>query len=177
MRESDNLHVDGDVTFTLAESYGFCWGVERAVQMAYEARKQFPDSNLWITNEIIHNPTVNDRLGEMGVQFIEETEAGKDFSGCQEGEVVILPAFGASVHEMKLLDDKGVNIVDTTCPWVSKVWNAVDAHTRKEFTSIIHGKWAHEETIATASFAKTYLVVKDMKEGNYVCDYVLNGGD
>ena len=172
MRESDNLHVDGDVTFTLAESYGFCWGVERAVQMAYEARKQFPDSNLWITNEIIHNPTVNDRLGEMGVQFIEETEAGKDFSGCQEGEVVILPAFGASVHEMKLLDDKGVNIVDTTCPWVSKVWNAVDAHTRKEFTSIIHGKWAHEETIATASFAKTYLVVKDMKEGNYVCDYV-----
>ena len=177
MRESGNVHVDGDVTFKLAEAYGFCWGVERAVQMAYEAKKQFPDANLWITNEIIHNPTVNDRLGEMGVQFIEETAEGKDFSGCKEGEVVILPAFGASVHEMKLLNDKGVNIVDTTCPWVSKVWNAVDAHTRKEFTSIIHGKWAHEETIATASFAKTYLVVKDMKEAQYVCDYVLDGGD
>ena len=177
MRENSNVHVDGDVTFKLAEAYGFCWGVERAVQMAYEAKKQFPDANLWITNEIIHNPTVNDRLGEMGVQFIEETADGKDFSGCKEGEVVILPAFGASVHEMKLLNDKGVNIVDTTCPWVSKVWNAVDAHTRKEFTSIIHGKWAHEETIATASFAKTYLVVKDMKEAQYVCDYVLEGGD
>ena len=98
MRESGNVHVDGDVTFKLAEAYGFCWGVERAVQMAYEAKKQFPDANLWITNEIIHNPTVNDRLGEMGVQFIEETAEGKDFSGCKEGEVVILPAFGASVH-------------------------------------------------------------------------------
>ena len=175
MRENGNVHVDGDVTFKLAEAYGFCWGVERAVQMAYEAKKQFPDANLWITNEIIHNPTVNDRLGEMGVQFIEETADGKDFSGCKEGEVVILPAFGASVHEMKLLNDKGVNIVDTTCPWVSKVWNAVDAHTRKEFTSIIHGKWAHEETVATAFLRRTYLVVKDMKEAQYVVDYILEG--
>ena len=112
-----------------------------------------------------------------GVKFIEETSEGKDFSGVQDGEVVILPAFGASVHEMKLLAEKGVSIVDTTCPWVSKVWNAVDGHKRKEFSSIIHGKWAHEETVATASFAGTYLVVKDMKEAIYVSDYIMKGGD
>jgi 4-hydroxy-3-methylbut-2-enyl diphosphate reductase len=165
------------LTFKLADAYGFCWGVERAVQMAYEARKQFPQSKLWITNEIIHNPTVNERLSEMGVNFIEETSGEKDFSGVNAGDVVILPAFGASVHEMKFLADKGANIVDTTCPWVSKVWNAVDTHKRKEFTSIIHGKYSHEETVATASFATTYLVVKDMKEANYVRDYILNGGN
>jgi len=165
------------LTFKLADAYGFCWGVERAVQMAYEARKQFPESKLWITNEIIHNPTVNERLSEMGVNFIKETSGEKDFSGVNAGEVVILPAFGASVHEMKFLADKGANIVDTTCPWVSKVWNAVDTHKRKEFTSIIHGKYSHEETVATASFATTYLVVKDMKEANYVRDYILNGGN
>jgi 4-hydroxy-3-methylbut-2-enyl diphosphate reductase len=170
------LSKDG-ITFKLADAYGFCWGVERAVQMAYEARKQFPESKLWITNEIIHNPTVNERLSEMGVNFIEETNAGKDFTGVKSGEVVILPAFGASVHEMKFLADKGANIVDTTCPWVSKVWNAVDTHKRKDFTSIIHGKYSHEETVATTSFATTYLVVKDMKEANYVRDYILKGGN
>jgi len=114
----------------------------------------------------------------MGVNFIAEVPAGtdKDFSGVQAGEVVILPAFGASVHEMKLLDEKGVQIVDTTCPWVSKVWNAVDTHARKAHTSIIHGKWAHEETIATASFATTFLIVKNLKEAQFVCDYITQGG-
>ena len=177
MRSEGFEHVNGDVTVKLADAYGFCWGVERAVQMAYEARKQYPDSKLWITNEIIHNPTVNKRLKDMDVNFIEEKDGVKDFSGVQESEVVILPAFGASVHEMKLLSEKGVYIVDTTCPWVSKVWNAVDAHTRKEYTSIIHGKWAHEETVATASFAGVYLIVKDFNEAQYVCDYILKGGD
>ena len=177
MRETGFSYVQDGVTLKLADAYGFCWGVERAVQMAYEARKQYPTENLWITNEIIHNPTVNDKLKDMGVNFIEETADGKDFSGVKKGEVVILPAFGASVHEMKLLAERGVSIVDTTCPWVSKVWNSVDSHKRKSFTSIIHGKWAHEETVATVSFAGTYLVVKDMKEAQYVVDYILKGGD
>ena len=175
MKENNFVHVEGEVTVKLADSYGFCWGVERAVQMCYEARKQYPTEKMWITNEIIHNPTVNMRLSEMGVNFIEEKGGVKNFEPVQSGEVVVLPAFGASIHEMKLLAEKGVSIVDTTCPWVSKVWNAVDTHARKEFTSIIHGKYAHEETVATASFAKTYLVVKDMKEASWVCDYILNG--
>jgi len=177
MKANGMTYARDGVTFKLADAYGFCWGVERAVQMAYEARKQFPQSKLWITNEIIHNPTVNERLSEMGVNFIEEKAGTKDFSGVKSGEVVILPAFGASVHEMKFLADKGANIVDTTCPWVSKVWNAVDVHKRKDFTSIIHGKYSHEETVATTSFATTYLVVKDMKEANYVRDYILKGGN
>ena len=101
MKENGFAYVEDGITFKLADAYGFCWGVERAVQMAYEARKQFPEAKLWITNEIIHNPTVNERLSEMGVNFVEETSDGKDFSGVKSGEVVILPAFGASVHEMK----------------------------------------------------------------------------
>merc|ERR1719261_1978888 len=108
MREEGFMHKRGDVTIKLAKAYGFCWGVERAVQMAYEARKRFPEKELWITNEIIHNPTVNERLSEMGVRFIRETESdGKDFSGVREGDVVILPAFGASVHEMKFWRTEG----------------------------------------------------------------------
>ena len=165
--------VDG-ATVKLAEAYGFCWGVERAVQMAYEARNAYPGRQIHITNEIIHNPTVNDRLDEMGVMFIEAGEDGeKDFSAVGEGHVVILPAFGASVHEMKLLQDRGTFIVDTTCPWVSKVWSAVEMQTRKDLTSIIHGKYAHEETIATASFAGDYIVVKNPDEAQIVIDYIL----
>eukprot|EP00887_Chlorella_sp_A99_P004324 scaffold15.g4324.t1 len=225
MRESGNVWRQGEVAVKLAQAYGFCWGVERAVQMAYEARKAYPTQRLHITNEIIHNPSVNQRLKEMDVNFIDTVEGEKDFSGVREGEVVILPAFGASVQEMHLLNERRVQIVDTTCPWVSKarepghgcgqrrggareaaaargagearrgarrgrgagrrgarparlrVWNAVDNQTRKGHTSIIHGKWAHEETIATASFAGTYLIVKDLGEAQYVCDYVLRGGD
>ncbi|EFN56438.1 hypothetical protein CHLNCDRAFT_59658 [Chlorella variabilis] len=178
MREQGYAWRQGDVNVKLAEAYGFCWGVERAVQMAYEARRAYPGQRLHITNEIIHNPSVNQRLKEMDVQFIDEgADGGKDFSGVKEGEVVILPAFGASVQEMRLLNDRNVQIVDTTCPWVSKVWNAVDNQARKGHTSIIHGKWAHEETIATASFAGTYLIVKDLKEAQYVCDYIMHGGD
>ena len=179
MRESGFEHVDGDVTVYLAQSYGFCWGVERAVQMAYEARKTYPGRKLWITNEIIHNPAVNGRLREMQVNFIEADKATglKDFSPVAPGDVVILPAFGASVQELQLLNDTGVQIVDTTCPWVSKVWNAVDVMKKKTYTSIIHGKWQHEETVATSSFASDYVVVKDLKEAQYVADYILKGGD
>lgn len=113
----------------------------------------------------------------MDIDIIEDkTGSGKDFSGVQANDVVILPAFGASVSEMQLLSDKQVQLVDTTCPWVSKVWNAVDNQSRKDHTSIIHGKYSHEETVATASFATTYLVVRDIKEAQYVANYITNGG-
>ncbi|KAL6777839.1 IDS1 [Auxenochlorella protothecoides x Auxenochlorella symbiontica] len=178
MRETGNTWQQAGITVILAEAYGFCWGVERAVQMAYEARHRYPDAELHITNEIIHNPSVNDRLREMGVHFIATRDDGlKDFSRVAAGDVVILPAFGAAVGEMKDLHERGVQIVDTTCPWVSKVWNAVDNQARKGHTSIIHGKWAHEETVATASFAGTYLIVKDLAEAEWVCDFMVNGGD
>lgn len=177
IRNNNYKITQGDVNIRLAEAFGFCWGVERAVAMAYETRTHFPTETIWITNEIIHNPSVNQRLKEMNVGFIPVIDNQKDFSVVNSGEVVILPAFGASVGEMKLLNDKGCTIVDTTCPWVSKVWNSVEKHKKRSYTSIIHGKYKHEETVATSSFAGTYLVVLNMEEANYVSDYILNGGN
>nr|UIB01911.1 4-hydroxy-3-methylbut-2-enyl-diphosphate reductase 2 [Pinus massoniana] len=175
LKENNNEYTWGNVTVKLAESFGFCWGVERAVQIAYEARKQFPDQKLWITNEIIHNPTVNQRLKEMQIEDIPVMEEGKKFDVVNNDDVVILPAFGAALSEMQILDEKGVKIVDTTCPWVSKVWNTVEKHKKESFTSVIHGKKGHEETVATSSFAGKYIIVKDIKEATYVCDYILAG--
>ena len=177
IRDRDYSYSRGEVTIRLAESFGFCWGVERAVAMAYETRQHFPTEKIWITNEIIHNPSVNQRLREMNVGFIQVIDNQKDFSVVDRGDVVILPAFGASVQEMQLLNDKGCKIVDTTCPWVSKVWTSVEKHKKRDFTSIIHGKYAHEETVATSSFADCYLVVLNLEQAKYVTNYILNGGD
>ena len=177
IRDNNYQLTKGDVTIRLAEAFGFCWGVERAVAMAYETRQHFPQEQIWITNEIIHNPSVNQRLREMEVKFIAVENGKKDFSVVDSGDVVILPAFGASVSEMQILNDKGCTIVDTTCPWVSKVWNSVEKHKKRNYTSIIHGKYKHEETVATSSFADKYLVVLNMEQAQYVCDYILNGGD
>ncbi|MBH8553766.1 4-hydroxy-3-methylbut-2-enyl diphosphate reductase [Nostocaceae cyanobacterium CENA357] len=167
----------GNVTIRLAQAFGFCWGVERAVSMAYETRKHFPTERIWITNEIIHNPSVNQRMQEMEVKFIPVATGQKDFSVVETGDVVVLPAFGASVQEMQILNDKGCKIVDTTCPWVSKVWNTVEKHKKGDYTSIIHGKYKHEETVATSSFAGKYLIVLNLQEANYVANYILNGGN
>ncbi|MGF1461555.1 MAG: 4-hydroxy-3-methylbut-2-enyl diphosphate reductase [Leptolyngbyaceae cyanobacterium] len=177
IRDNNYVLTEGDVTIYLAKSFGFCWGVERAVAMAYETRQHFPTERIWITNEIIHNPGVNQRLRDMNVHFIEVVNDQKDFSGVAAGDVLILPAFGASVQEMQLLNDKGCIIVDTTCPWVSKVWNTVEKHKKKDYTSIIHGKYKHEETVATSSFAKTYLVLLNLDEAQYVADYILHRSD
>ncbi len=173
LRSHGHLLVEGRLTVRLAEAFGFCWGVERAVAMAYETRRHYPSERLWITNEIIHNPSVNAHLREMNVQFIPVEEGVKDFSEVASGDVVILPAFGATVQEMQLLNERGCHIVDTTCPWVSKVWNTVEKHKKHAFTSIIHGKVKHEETLATSSFAGTYLVVLDLNEAQMVSDYIL----
>ena len=177
IRDNDYRLSHGRLNIRLAEAFGFCWGVERAVAMAYETRKHYPEERIWITNEIIHNPSVNDHLREMNVEFIDVDEGVKDFSGVASGDVVILPAFGATVQEMQLLNERGCHIVDTTCPWVSKVWNTVEKHKKHTFTSIIHGKVKHEETLATSSFAGTYLVVLDLKEAQMVANYILGKGD
>lgn len=177
--KTNNFVIKKDeVTVHLAKDFGFCWGVERSIALAYEAVQHFPGKTVHITNELIHNPEVNDRLHDMNVQFIQKVDdTKKDFSTVGEGDVVILPAFGASFEEMSFLHSKNVDIVDTTCPWVSKVWNTVDKHQKEGLTSIIHGKYAHEETVATVSFCEDYICVKDMKEAEMVADYIVNGGD
>ena len=177
IRDNGYLLEHGRLRVKLAEAFGFCWGVERAVAMAYETRRHYPNESIWITNEIIHNPSVNDHLRNMNVRFISAEKGIKDFSSVKEGDVVILPAFGATVQEMKLLHERGCHIIDTTCPWVSKVWHTVEKHKKHEFTSIIHGKVKHEETLATSSFAGTYLVVLDLEEAQYVSEYILGNGD
>ncbi len=177
LRHNGNEMRHGRLHVKLAQAFGFCWGVERAVAMAYETRRHYPKERIWITNEIIHNPSVNDHLRMMNVLFISAEDGVKDFSGVSEGDVVILPAFGATVQEMQLLHERGCHIIDTTCPWVSKVWHTVEKHKKHSFTSIIHGKFKHEETLATSSFAETYLVILDLEEAQYVADYILGKGD
>jgi 4-hydroxy-3-methylbut-2-enyl diphosphate reductase len=169
--------VSGRFTILLAQAFGFCWGVDRAVSMAYETRKFFPDKKIWITNEIIHNPLVNSHLKDMQIEFLPvEADGRKNFELISPGEVVIIPAFGASVAEIDDLSSKGCEIVDTTCPWVSRVWVRIMKYADGKYTALIHGKYNHEETIATASRAKKYLIVQNLDEAKWVCDYVLNGG-
>ena len=177
IRENNFTYQEGRLKIQLAKSFGFCWGVERAVAMAYETRRHYPKETIWMTNEIIHNPSVNNHLSRMNVKIISAKNGIKDFSAVSHGDVVILPAFGATVQEMQLLHEKECHIIDTTCPWVSKVWHTVEKHKKHTFTSIIHGKYKHEETLATRSFAGDYLVVFDLEEAEYVANYILGNGD
>jgi 4-hydroxy-3-methylbut-2-enyl diphosphate reductase len=163
------------VTFRLAQEYGMCWGAERSIELALAATKKFPEKRKHITNELLHNPGVNQMLEDSGIEFIEKFDGNaKDFSNVKEGDVVILPAFGATLAEMQYLEEKGVTTVDTTCPWVSRVWNAVDKQVTKGMTTVIHGKYAHEEAIATASYCDNYIMVKDINEAEYLCNYILS---
>jgi len=178
LRAAGNQLKNGRVTIRLAGAFGFCWGVERAVSMAYETRQHFPDRQIYITNEIIHNPLVNENLQKKAVNFLPFREDGsKDFSKITPADVVILPAFGASAQELTTLIDIGCEIVDTTCPWVSRVWNRVAKYEQAQFTAIIHGKYNHEETIATASRAKRFLILQNLAEAKWVCNYILTGGE
>src|SRR2546428_8197888 len=176
------LHT-GAVTFLLAREFGFCYGVDRAVEYAYETRKKFPDRTIYLVGEIIHNPHVNARLREMGILFLRDADGvGPDLGAVRPGDVVILPAFGVTVQEMDRLKSSGCILVDTTCGSVLNVWKNVDRFSSTGFTALIHGKYAHEETRATASRTSQYgdgryLVVRDRQEARGVCDYIRGGGD
>jgi 4-hydroxy-3-methylbut-2-enyl diphosphate reductase len=157
------LSADG-ITIKLAKEFGFCYGVERAIDLAYAARKVFPDKPIYILGEIIHNPEVNDQLREMGVRFLAGKEKNADIEELKQGDVVIIPAFGAEMATMDQLKAKGCVFVDTTCGDVMSVWKRVRQYANESVTSIIHGKAWHEETKATSSRATAsgkghYLVV------------------
>jgi 4-hydroxy-3-methylbut-2-en-1-yl diphosphate reductase len=173
----------GPLTFRLAREFGFCYGVDRAVDYAYETRVKFPDRRLFLVGEIIHNPHVNRKLREMGVEFLVRAEdGGFDFSRLGADDVVILPAFGVTMGDFERLRGIGCVLVDTTCGSVLNVWKRVEGYARDGHTAVIHGKHYHEETKATASQVMKhpggrYLVVFDMAEARIVCDFIERGGD
>jgi 4-hydroxy-3-methylbut-2-en-1-yl diphosphate reductase len=168
----------GPLTFRLAREFGFCYGVDRAVEYAYEARSKFPDRRIRLVGEIIHNPHVNARLGEMGIEILYRGAGGEfDFSAVSPDEVILMPAFGVTVEDFRRLRQRGCVLVDTTCGSVLNVWKRVESYARDGFTAVIHGKHYHEETRATASQVTKYpggryLVVLDMAEARLVCDYI-----
>ena len=173
----------GDLTFRLAREFGFCYGVDRAVEYAYETRTKFPDARVFLVGEIIHNPHVNAKLRSMGVEFLHRTESGEfDFSGIVAADVVLMPAFGVTVKDFQRLRDLGCVLVDTTCGSVLNVWKRVESYARDGFTALIHGKAYHEETKATSSQVTKYpggqyVVVRDMAEARLVCDYIEGRGE
>jgi len=173
----------GPLTFRLAKEFGFCYGVDRAVEYAYETRAKFPGRQLYLVGEIIHNPHVNARLEQMGVQFLQRGSDGEfDFSRLTPEDVVIMPAFGVTIRDFERLRALGSVLVDTTCGSVLNVWKRVDLYARDGYTAVIHGKHYHEETKATASQvtkypAGRYLVVYDMAEARLVCEFIEGRGD
>jgi 4-hydroxy-3-methylbut-2-enyl diphosphate reductase len=169
----------GDVTIRLAREFGFCYGVERAVEYAYQTRRKFPDRKVFLVGEIIHNPLVNGRLTEMGVEILMRPEptGSFDFTRVQPNDVVIMPAFGVTIDDFAALREVGCVLVDTTCGSVLNVWKRVESYARDGFTALIHGKYYHEETRATASQVGKYsdghyIIVRNMDEARVVCDYI-----
>ena len=177
LRANDYHLAAGDITITLAREFGFCYGVERAVEYAYQARRKFPDKRIYLVGEIIHNPHVNARLGEMGIEILMPGPEGFDFGGVRAEDVVIMPAFGVTIGDFEALRAIGCVLVDTTCGSVLNVWKRVESYARDGFTALIHGKYYHEETRATASQVRKYpggqyLVVRNMDEAQLVCGYI-----
>ena len=177
------LSADGRLTIKLAKEFGFCYGVERAIDLAYAARKVFPSPKpIYLLGEIIHNPEVNDQIRNMGIQTMPPKPTEEEMARLGAEDVVIIPAFGTEVSTRKKLQEKGCIMVDTTCGDVMTVWKRVRQYSKESVTSIIHGKAKHEETKATTSQATAYgaghyLVVYDLAETDCVCNYILNGGN
>jgi 4-hydroxy-3-methylbut-2-enyl diphosphate reductase len=182
IRDAGYTLAAGDVTIHLAKEFGFCYGVERTVQYAYETLLQFPGRRIFITDEIIHNPYVNERLIERGMRFL----FGRYACGVKVGElttedIVLLPAFGVTTSMLTDLKERHCVLVDTTCGSVLNVWKNVEKYARDGFTAVVHGKYDHEETRATVSQALKYpngryIVVRDLPEARIVCDYIERGG-
>jgi 4-hydroxy-3-methylbut-2-enyl diphosphate reductase len=164
------------LTIVLAREFGFCYGVDKAIDFAYQTRAQFPDKSIFLTAEIIHNPRVNRRLREMGLRFLSGQYQDADFETPQAGDVVLLPAFGATVEEVAQFRERGCIVVDTTCGSVVHVWKRVEKYAKDGFTALIHGKYAHEETRATASQVTAhhgqFLIVRDLNETQIVCEVI-----
>src|SRR3989475_6270891 len=182
IRASGHILSAGDLTIKLAKEFGFCYGVERAIDLAYAARRAYPDRRIFLLGEIIHNPEVNDQIRRLGIVTIAGKPGDDEINQLRPEDLVIIPAFGTEVATRKKLEEKGCLFVDTTCGDVMSVWKRVRQYSKDSVTSIIHGKAWHEETKATSSQARAsggghYLVVFTLAETDYVCNYIVNGGD
>jgi len=182
IRAQGNILSAGDLTVKLAKEFGFCYGVERAIDLAYAARRAYPNQRIFLLGEIIHNPEVNDQIRRMGIVTIASKPNDDEINQLKPEDIVIIPAFGTEVLTRRKLEEKGCLFVDTTCGDVMSVWKRVRQYSKDAVTSIIHGKAWHEETKATSSQARAnggghYLVVFTLAETDYVCDYIMNGGN
>jgi 4-hydroxy-3-methylbut-2-en-1-yl diphosphate reductase len=179
IKAGDFTYRSGRLTVRLAREFGFCYGVDRAVDYAYQTRRRFPDRAVFLTGEIIHNPHVNDQLRAMGIGFL--SDPGESIERLGTDDVVILPAFGVTVNMLQQLEQRGCTLIDTTCGSVLNVWKNVRRYAEGGYTAVIHGKVWHEETQATASHAVTYggryVVVLDDRETAMVCEYIRGRGD
>ncbi len=169
------------VTYILARHFGFCYGVENAVERIYQTIEENPNRKIYLLSQMIHNPIVNEDIQSRGVDFIMDTYGNQliSWDQVQENDIVVIPAFGTTIEIEKLLTDKGVDLktYDTTCPFVEKVWKRSQKLAKDEHTIIIHGKAKHEETRATFSHAKSYgkaLVVRDIEEAKVLGEMILN---
>ena len=183
LRDRGGKITVGNTTVLLAEQFGFCYGVERAIDLAYASRRVFPENRIFLIGEIIHNPDVNRHLREMDIVSLPWQELDSSYDDLTKNDVVIVPAFGAPTLFMNKVEERGCYVVDTTCGDVMKVWRRVRGYAKDGVTSIIHGKSNHEETRATASRALgeegngNYLIVLTLSDTDYVCNYIINGGD
>lgn len=182
IKTSGYVKTFGRFTIHLAKEFGFCYGVDRAVELAYETCKKFPDKRIFLTTEIIHNPTVNGDLQSMGIRFLNGSHQNATFDDITAEDVVLVPAFGTTIQELQKFHNLGCTLVDTICGSVIVVWKRVEKYAKLGFTSIIHGKYYHEESQATSSQVLQYpdghyLIVLNKEEAQYVCDYITKGGN
>ncbi len=174
----------GEVQIFLARHFGFCYGVENAIEIAFKTIEENPSKKIYLLSEMIHNPHVNDDLRSRGVEFLMDTK-GKTvipFEQLSPGDIVVIPAFGTTLQIENQLKAAGIEIekYNTTCPFVEKVWNRAQAISKNNYTIVVHGKPQHEETRATFSHSAVHsptIVVKDMKEALELATYILGAND
>ncbi len=186
-KEADTMKKDfsptlldfGALQIYLARHFGFCYGVENAIEIAFKTVDENPDKRIFLLSEIIHNPQVNTDLKEHGVQFLQDTYGNKQisFDELNKDDIVIIPAFGTTLEIETLLSKKGIQTAkyNTTCPFVEKVWNRSEVIAKKNYTIVIHGKPNHEETRATFSHSSLYgpsVVVKDLEEAKELGKFI-----
>lgn len=174
----------GDVEVLIARHFGFCYGVENAIEIAYKAVEDNPNKRIFLLSQMIHNPAVNADLQAMGIRFIMDTHGNQfiPWDELKEEDIVIIPAFGTTREVEKILIDKGIQIekYNTTCPFVTKVWKQSEKLGKQDYTVIIHGKHKHEETRATFSHSSEYahsIVVRDQEEAEQLGAFMLGQMD